>query len=190
MQITPQSINRRNGVASVWMGSLALLLLVGCRPRPIVCEAGSPVSAHPNTVWEQQPAWYSYDQALADAICTRWHQLMDQQTVPEHNGRVVLEFTLLPDGNIEGLAVLENTEGVVLRSLCEKAVVDPAPYKVWPPRMAEALEGSRSFQIRFDFDELGMGYLSYRETAAELLARHYGKKTTLLVFVYHRSSRV
>ncbi len=186
MQITSNQISSRKRVAGVSIGTLALLMLTGCRMRQVACEAPVPVSAPPNTVWEQQPAWYSYDQALADAICARWHQLMAERSVPEDNGIVILEFNLLPDGNIEGLTVLKNTEGIVLASLCEKAVVDPAPYKAWPPRMAAAFEGSRSFQVRFEFDALGMGYISYLETAAGLLAEHGGKETTLLVFVHRR----
>ncbi len=190
MQITPHWFIRRNTAACVSLGSLACLMLTGCRTSPVPHEAHVPVLAPRQTVWEAQPAWYTYDRALADAICTRWHQLMHARTVPEDNGRVVLEFTLLPDGNIEGLTMLENTEGIVLGSLCEKAVVDPAPYKAWPARMAECFEGSRSFQLRFEFDAFGSGYVSYRETEAGLVAARGAKKSTLLVFVYHRSRRV
>ncbi len=183
-------IGGRNGYIWVWPG-LVLLLLAGCRSAPVAPLRSAALPLHNGAPQnEKAPAWSGYDQALADAIDTRWHQLMAERPIPEDSGRVVLEFTLLPDGTVQELAVLENTEGIVLASLCEKAVLDPAPYSRWPLRMATMFQGSRTFQIWFEFDIMGAGYVSYRGGNSDLLAGRSRKKPTLIVLLYHRTRRV
>ncbi len=189
MKTASNGLRGRIGYGWVLPGALALVLLSGChtsplrQARPATSLAPAGISAN-----RGRPAWDNYDQGLAEAIYARWHQLMAVRSVPEDNGRVVLEFELFPDGNIENLTLLENTEGLVLASLCEKAVFDPAPYRRWPAAMASEFRGSRTFLIWFEFNERGAGYVSYEEKRSSLLAGRTGKTPTLLVLTYHGSA--
>ena len=91
-----------------------------------------------------------YDRALVDAISQRWYTLLDQREyASDSRGKVVLQFHLHYDGRITEMNVSENTAGEVLGFLCQKAVLDPAPFAAWPSDMRRTLGNVRSIQFTF-----------------------------------------
>jgi outer membrane biosynthesis protein TonB len=92
----------------------------------------------------------AYDAALVEAISQRWFTLLDQREyASDSRGKVVLQFHLHYDGRITDMNVAENTAGEVLGFLCQKAVLDPAPFATWPSDMRRTLGNFRSIQFTF-----------------------------------------
>jgi hypothetical protein len=92
----------------------------------------------------------AYDAALVEAISQRWFTLLDQRDyASDSRGKVVLQFHLHYDGRITDMNVSENTAGEVLGFLCQKAVLDPAPFAAWPSDMRRTLGNVRSIQFTF-----------------------------------------
>lgn len=95
----------------------------------------------------------AYDQSLIDAIQTRWYALLDERGYAlDTRGKVVLQFVLHPDGRVTGMAMSENTAGDVLGYICEKAVLDPAPFPAWPMEMRRMIGENRPIQFTFYYD--------------------------------------
>ena len=67
----------------------------------------------------------------------------------DSRGKVVLHFRLHYDGRITDMDMTENTAGEVLGFICQKAVLDPAPFAAWPSDMRRTLGDVRN--IRFTF---------------------------------------
>jgi len=77
-----------------------------------------------------------YDKAIIIAIQNRWYDLLDMRGFGyERSGKVVVEFRLHYDGRVSDLRVTEHTVDEMLSLLCQKAVLDPAPYAHWPSDM-------------------------------------------------------
>ena len=92
----------------------------------------------------------AYDAALVDAVSHRWWALLDERAyASDSRGKVVLQFRLHYDGRITDMNVSENTAGEVLGFLCQKAVLDPAPYAAWPNDMRRTLGDVRNIQFTF-----------------------------------------
>src|ERR1019366_8960950 len=92
----------------------------------------------------------AYDAALIDAITQRWYTLLDQREyASDSRGKVVLQFHLHYDGRITDMNMSENTAGEVLGFLCQKAVLDPAPFAAWPNDMRRTLGDVRNIQFTF-----------------------------------------
>ena len=134
------------------------------------------------------PEWMVYDAAVADAVQAHWYQLMDARPIPPDTGRVVLEFLLNSDGVVSDLFVVENTEGEILGTLCQKALLDPTPYAVWSKKMQSLFGGARRFRMKFEFDVLGVGYLDYAEDWTELARNNHPPAGTTIVLGYHRGA--
>lgn len=80
----------------------------------------------------------SYDAALIEAIQARWYDLLDQISYNNYrSGRVVVQFRLNYDGRITDMRIAETTVGDTLALLCQKAILDPAPYEKWPQEMRQ-----------------------------------------------------
>lgn len=95
----------------------------------------------------------AYDQALIDAIQNRWYALLDERSYAlDNRGKVVLQFVLHPDGRVTGMTMSENSAGDVLGYICEKAVLDPAPYPAWPMEMHRMIGENRPIQFTFYYD--------------------------------------
>lgn len=91
-----------------------------------------------------------YDAALIEAIQQRWYDLLDsQQFALDRSGKVVLQFRLNYDGTITDMRVAQNTVGDLLGYVCEKAVIDPAPFAKWRTDMRLKLGDSRDIQFTF-----------------------------------------
>jgi len=92
-----------------------------------------------------------YDRAIIVAIQNRWFDLLDMRGFGhEKSGKVVLEFRLHYDGRISNMYVAENTVDEMLSLLCQKAVMDPAPYARWPSDMRRMI-GANYRDVRFSF---------------------------------------
>lgn len=95
----------------------------------------------------------AYDAALVEAISQRWYTLLDQRDyASDSRGRVVLQFRLHYDGRITDMNVAENTAGEVLGLICQKAVLDPAPFAQWPGDMRRMMGDTRSIQFTFYYN--------------------------------------
>lgn len=80
----------------------------------------------------------AYDAAFIEAIQSRWYDLLDQISYNSYrSGRVVISFRLNYDGRITDVRLVESTVGDMLALLCQKAILDPAPYEKWPQEMRE-----------------------------------------------------
>lgn len=94
-----------------------------------------------------------YDAELIRAIKDRWYTLLDERAhASDTRGKVVLRFRLHPDGRISELTVAENTVGEMLALLCQKAVLDPQPYTVWPLEMRRVFGETRNIQFTFYYN--------------------------------------
>ena len=95
----------------------------------------------------------SYDAAMVEAISQRWYSLLDQRDyASDSRGKVVLQFILHQDGRITEMNVTQNSVGEVLALICQKAVMDPAPYPVWPADMRRLLGETRNIQFTFYYN--------------------------------------
>ena len=83
----------------------------------------------------------AYDAEMIEAIQSRWDDLLDEVSYNTYRqGRVVVRFRLNYDGRITDLRVVESTVGDMLALLCQKAILDPAPYERWPQEMRQTID--------------------------------------------------
>jgi outer membrane biosynthesis protein TonB len=95
----------------------------------------------------------AYDRALIDAISQRWYALLDERSYAlDNRGKVVLQFVLHPDGRVTDMTTSENNAGDVLGYICQKAVLDPAPFPAWPKEMRRMIGETRPIQFTFYYD--------------------------------------
>ena len=95
----------------------------------------------------------SYDAALIEAISQRWYSLLDERDyASDSRGKVVLQFRLHYDGRITDMNVDQNTAGEMLGLICQKAVLDPAPFAPWPSEMRRLIGDIRSIQFTFFYN--------------------------------------
>ncbi|SRR5258706_413426 len=92
----------------------------------------------------------AYDAAFIAAVQQRWYDLLDSSQFTQRSGKVVLEFRLMYDGRITGMKVNGNDVGDLLGLLCERAVLDPAPYSPWPGDMRRMI-GQNYREVTFTF---------------------------------------
>ena len=82
------------------------------------------------------PPFGAYDAAFIEAVQSRWYDLLDNMSYDGYRrGRVMVEFHLNYDGRITEMKVLDNNVGEMLGLLCQKAILDPAPFDTWPREM-------------------------------------------------------
>jgi outer membrane biosynthesis protein TonB len=63
---------------------------------------------------------------------------------------VVVEFRLNQDGRITNIRVVDSTVSQVLSWFCERAVLDPAPFKPFPSDLRRMMNTDYR-EIRFSF---------------------------------------
>jgi len=63
---------------------------------------------------------------------------------------VVLEFNLNSDGRITDMKVINSDVDEFMMYLCQRAVLDPAPFEKWPSDMRRII-GSDRREVRFTF---------------------------------------
>lgn len=136
---------------------VALCLVAGCRSAPERAETPGRIRADTNHL----NAVRAYDAGFCDAVSSHWVQLLQNNRVPQDNGEVVLQFELHDDGQLSGLQIPKNTEGLNYGLLCQSAVTDPAPYARWPAELRKVFGTTRRFEVTFQFDVDGNGFLAY-----------------------------
>lgn len=93
----------------------------------------------------------AYDAAFIEAVTQRWYDLLESREFSQdRRGHVVLKFDLNYNGNITDVKVVENTVGEMLGLICQKAVLDPAPFERWPGDMRRMV-GKDYREIQFTF---------------------------------------
>lgn len=95
----------------------------------------------------------AYDAAFIAAVEQRWYQLIDSYHAKGgvlHQGKVVLDFQLRFDGRITGMSVADKSVEEIQALMCERAVLDPAPFARWPNDMRRMIGGD-SREVRFTF---------------------------------------
>ena len=91
-----------------------------------------------------------YDARFYEAVCQRWWDLLDsQQFARDRTGKVALQFHLNYDGTISEMKVAQNDVGEVLGYVCQKAVLDPAPFERFPTDMRLKLGDHANIQFTF-----------------------------------------
>jgi outer membrane biosynthesis protein TonB len=92
-----------------------------------------------------------YDSAIVMAIQNRWYDLLEERSYAnDRSGKVVLEFRLNYDGRVTDLKVVDSTVDELLSLLCQKAILDPAPFARWPSDM-RLMAGKDYRDVRFIF---------------------------------------
>lgn len=95
----------------------------------------------------------AYDRMLIEAISQRWFGLLDERDyASDARGKVVLQFVLHEDGRITDMNVAENTTSEVLSLICQRAVLDPAPFEPWPSDLRRMAGETRSIQFTFYYN--------------------------------------
>ena len=95
----------------------------------------------------------AYDRYLIDVIQNHWYDLLNERRYAlDNRGKVVLQFVMHPDGRVTEMNMSENTAGDVLGYICEKAVLDPAPFQPWPIEMRRMIGENRPIQFTFYYD--------------------------------------
>jgi hypothetical protein len=62
----------------------------------------------------------------------------------------VLQFTMHADGTITAMQVVQESVGESLTAICERAVLDPAPFDPWTAEMRKELQSTqRTVQFTF-----------------------------------------
>jgi hypothetical protein len=117
-------------------------------------EGGVPRRGHISMVDAKSSAFGEYDYAFIRAVEQRWYQLLDDnQYLLDRQGKVALQFRLHFDGRISDMQVADNTVGDILSLLCQKAILDPAPFPKWPNAMRQAVRGDfRDVRFTFYYD--------------------------------------
>lgn len=92
----------------------------------------------------------AYDLAFIRAVEQRWYTLLDTTSFVQRSGKVVLEFKLHSDGRVTELKAQTNEVGEILGLLCQRAIVDPAPYAPWPSDMRRMI-GDNVREVTFTF---------------------------------------
>lgn len=95
----------------------------------------------------------AYDNAMVEAISQRWYSLLDERSyASDSRGKVVLQFSLHPDGRISDMNVAQCSTSEMLSIICQKAVRDPEPYAPWPTEMRRTMGEVRKIQFTFFYN--------------------------------------
>jgi hypothetical protein len=94
----------------------------------------------------------AYDAAFTAAVQQRWQVLLDHAQIQPRQGKVVLGFRLDPDGKVHDLQMATSDVGALQSLLCQRAVLDPAPYAKWPAEMRRTIDANgRDVRLTFNY---------------------------------------
>ena len=93
----------------------------------------------------------TYDALFIEAVQSRWFNLLEERDfVGSQAGRVVVEFRLHQDGRITDLTVVEASVSELLAWFCQRAILDPSPYRPFPSDLRRMMNADYR-EIRFTF---------------------------------------
>ena len=96
----------------------------------------------------------AYDAQFIAAVRARWYALIEQrEQANTGSGKVVVEFRLYSDGRIQQLRAAESEVNDLYTSMCQRAILDPAPYAKFPADLKRLL-GKDYREVRFTFHYL------------------------------------
>jgi hypothetical protein len=79
--------------------------------------------------------------------------LEDQHWAGGRTGKVMIRFVLHSNGRVTQASIVENSVDFTLALLCERAILDPAPYAAWPLDMKRLIGGDdREVTFTFFYD--------------------------------------
>jgi len=88
---------------------------------------------------------------VSEAIQKRWHELLaERDFAKNHSGKVVLTFRFNSDGSVTDMRVEENEVTEILALLCQRAVLDLAPFAPWPNDMRRTV-GADFRNVKYSF---------------------------------------
>jgi hypothetical protein len=96
-----------------------------------------------------------YDYLFIRTVEQHWYQLLDTQNqyLFDRQGRVVITFRLHYDGRVTNVEVESSNVGDILGLLCQKAIMDPAPFQKWTAAMRREIPGEyRDVKFTFYYD--------------------------------------
>jgi len=118
-------------------------------------DGGVQKRAHIAMVDARSSVFGNYDAMFIGLVQSRWYQLLDNnQYMMDRRGKVSLTFRLHFDGRISQMEVAENSVGDMLSLLCQKAILDPAPFPKWPAEMRRQIQnqgGTEYRDVKFTF---------------------------------------
>ncbi len=118
-------------------------------------DGGVQQRAHIAMVDARSSVFGEYDRMFINLVQSRWYQLLDNnQYMMDRRGKVSLTFRLHFDGRISQMEVAENTVGDMLSLLCQKAILDPAPFPKWSAEMRRQIQnqgGTEYRDVKFTF---------------------------------------
>jgi hypothetical protein len=95
----------------------------------------------------------NYDQVFRAAVEQQWYNLLISTHTPYRRGVVILSFHMTDQGQFTDMKVVKNTASKQLAALCEQAVLNVAPYRLWPEQVRKKLpKNYRSPRFTFDYD--------------------------------------
>ena len=92
----------------------------------------------------------AYDFKIIKAVQSRWYALIDKFGMYERAGLVTVRFELLDDGQVQNWRITDTTVGQFLGLICEKAIIDSAPFDSLPDNL-RALVGKEPREASFTF---------------------------------------
>lgn len=114
-------------------------------------DGGVQKRAHVAMVDAKGSPFGNYDNVFIAIVQERWYNLLeDNRFMMDRRGKVVVTFRLHYDGRITQADTVENTVGDLLGLLCQKAILDPAPFPKWPTEMRQRVEVDYR-DVRFTF---------------------------------------
>lgn len=92
-----------------------------------------------------------YDAMFIEIVQSRWEDLLDKISYNGYRpGKVELQFRLNYDGRITDMSVVDEDVGSTLSLLCQKAILDPAPFDPWSRDMRLMVQKDyREFRFTF-----------------------------------------
>lgn len=117
-------------------------------------EGGVVKHAHVSMLDAKGSPFGNYDNVFIGMVQQRWYALLENNRfMDDRRGKVALTFRLHYDGRITQLESEENTVGDVLGLLCQKAILDPAPFPKWPTAMRQQVGvGYRDVKFTFFYE--------------------------------------
>lgn len=137
-----------------------LALVVSCVSSPRQTSSETPAQTTDPSLTSQPPELIfkgreitgdtNYDLNFAETVNQKWSDLLDTgHFTVNSTGKVVLEFELHPDGTISHIEIKSQNVGPLLTYVCEKAVIDGAPYAPWTEQMKKTF--GRSMDVEYTF---------------------------------------
>jgi membrane protein involved in colicin uptake len=100
------------------------------------------------------PVFAPYDSTLIQAIYNHWGELVNAASrLSVKSRKVVVHFRLHPDGHVSGLQVVGSAGDEKAALICQKAVLESAPFTPWPPEMRQTVTNDyRDIHLTFFFN--------------------------------------